>query len=101
MLTPRALPVAISVAALCGCGTSSSPSFVPTQVNPHPYACPSGDAAVPAGDASAPGAIHGHAGDVIHFDGTNFDVNGGTWVYFGDVLSPSVICPTSTQCTAV
>jgi hypothetical protein len=45
--------------------------------------------------------MSGYPGDSIVIYGTNFDTTGLTQVFFNSSPSPSVICATSTQCTAV
>jgi hypothetical protein len=50
-----------------------------------------------------PGAFiaSGYGGFPVVIDGTGFDTNGYTQVFFGSAEATSVTCPTSTQCTAV
>ena len=102
MIIYKVLPLAFVVAALCSCANyDTGPHFSSGPAQASENACPSADAAVRGGDAAAADVIHGSAGDVLHLEGANFDATGETEVYFGDVLSPSVICPTTTQCTTV
>jgi hypothetical protein len=88
--------------AIAGCGSNLTPTFTNTPAVDAGFSrCPGPDAAF-GGDEDAGGKeLSGYPGEVLTFEGTGFDTEGYTEVFFGRVLSPRVICPSSTQCAVV